>query len=308
MTTLFISDPVFMRHQTPKGHPECPERLEAVEAALAGPAFAALKRETMSTGDVSLARLVHPQAYIDALQANLPEFELVAIDADTTLSPHSLEAAGAALSASCHAVEQVMKGLVQNAFVAARPPGHHAERETPMGFCLFNNVAVAARHAQTLGAERIAIIDWDVHHGNGTQDIFWGDKSVLFASTHEMPLYPYSGELSETGAHGTIVNAPLRAGDDGETFREAFRSRVLSALHQHGADLVLISAGFDAHWRDPLANLRLKEADYAWATEKLMEAAARHCNGRVVSLLEGGYDLQALGSSVAEHVTCLMGA
>jgi acetoin utilization deacetylase AcuC-like enzyme len=190
-----------------------------------------------------------------------------------------------------------------------RPPGHHAERTRAMGFCFFNNAAIAARHAQTKhGAERVAIVDWDVHHGNGSQDIFWADPSVLFCSTHQMPLYPGSGAVSERGDHDTIVNAPLRPGDDGETFREAFESRILPRLEDFRPDLIIISAGFDAHWRDPLANLRLEAADFAWATRKVMESARRHAGGRIVSLLEGGYDLQGLGESTAAHVAALMEA
>jgi acetoin utilization deacetylase AcuC-like enzyme len=201
-----------------------------------------------------------------------------------------------------------MTGAAPNAFVAMRPPGHHAERHRAMGFCFFNNVAVAARHAQRKhGAERVAIIDWDVHHGNGTQHIFWDDPSVLFCSTHEMPLYPGTGELSETGTQGNIVNAPLRAGDDGAVFKEALRTRVLPRVEEFAPDLILISAGFDAHERDPLADLRLVADDFSWATGQLMEIAERRCGSRVVSLLEGGYDLRGLSESVAAHVRTLMG-
>jgi acetoin utilization deacetylase AcuC-like enzyme len=205
-------------------------------------------------------------------------------------------------------VDEVMLGHVANAFVAMRPPGHHAERVRAMGFCFFNNAAIAARHAQQrYGAERVAIMDWDVHHGNGTQDIFWSDPSVLYASTHEMPLYPGTGALSERGEHDTIVNAPLAAGDGGEVFREAFEAAVLPRIDAFQPDLIVISAGFDAHWRDPLASLNLTEADFAWATKRLMDLADRHAGGRVVSLLEGGYDLEGLAKSTAAHVNALMG-
>jgi acetoin utilization deacetylase AcuC-like enzyme len=189
-----------------------------------------------------------------------------------------------------------------------RPPGHHAEADRAMGFCLFSNAAIAGLYARAKhGAERIAIVDFDVHHGNGTQDIFWSDKNLFYGSTHEMPLFPGTGAMAERGV-GNIHNAPLRAGDSGERFREAVESRILPALHDFGPDILIVSAGFDAHQADPLANLRLVEADYLWATEKLADTAKRHCNGRMVSMLEGGYDLTALARSVAVHVKALMDA
>jgi acetoin utilization deacetylase AcuC-like enzyme len=237
-----------------------------------------------------------------------PHQGLARLDSDTSMGPGTFDAALRSIGGACRAVDEVMERRVSNAFVATRPPGHHAETAIAMGFCFFNNAAIAARHAQSAhGAERVAIMDFDVHHGNGTQDIFWADGSVLYASTHEMPLYPGTGAKTETGERGTIVNAPLSAGDAGEAFREAMTSRILPAIDIFAPDLIIVSAGFDAHRRDPLANINLVEADFAWATGKLMDLAEKHSKGRLVSLLEGGYDLEGLAASVAAHVMMLSG-
>lgn len=308
MTTLLISDPVFLGHTMAAGHPERPDRLRAVEKALSDARFAPLLREKAAPGEIDLALLAHPASHVDEIASHAPTEGLVYLDGDTSMSPGSLPAAIAAMGSARRAVEAVIAGEVANAFVAARPPGHHAERETAMGFCLFNTIAVAAGIARKAGAQRVAIVDWDVHHGNGTQDIFWNDPDTLFASSHEMPLYPGTGAAGERGEHGTILNVPLRAGDDGAVFRDAFEQAVFPRVIAHRPDIILISAGFDAHRRDPLANLRLEAADFAWATARLMEIAARHCGGRIVSLLEGGYDLEGLSSSVAAHVETLMEA
>ncbi len=308
MTTLLIRHPACLDHITPPGHPERPDRLRAIDAVLDDEPFADLIRVEAPRVDLEAVYRVHPEKLVQALAEATPREDFVRIDADTTLSPGSFEAALRSAGGAVHAVDEVMAGRAVNAFVATRPPGHHAERSQPMGFCLFGNAAIAARQAQSAhGAERVAIMDFDVHHGNGTQDIFWADKSVMYASTHEMPLYPGTGAASERGEHDTIVNAPLSAGDGGEEFREAMETAILPRLDAFRPDLVIISAGFDAHFADPLASLRFKEADFAWATRKLMEIAHRHAGGKVVSVLEGGYDLGGLSRSVAAHVSALMG-
>jgi acetoin utilization deacetylase AcuC-like enzyme len=309
VSTLFVTHDAFLQHATPPGHPERPDRIRAVWQALAAPRFAGLARAEAPAADPVVAELAHPASHVERLLTAAPSSGLRTLDADTVMSPGSLEAAFRALGAATLAVDAVMTRQHRNAFCGVRPPGHHAESVVPMGFCLFNTAAVAARHAQRRhGAERVAIFDWDVHHGNGTQEIFWKDASVLYASTHQMPLYPGTGAAGERGEHGTIVNAPLAADDDGAAFRAAVESVILPALEAFAPDLVIISAGFDAHWRDPLANLRLTEADFAWATEAMLGIAERHAGGRLVSLLEGGYDLEGLAGSVAAHVGVLQGA
>ena len=307
MTTLLITHPSSLLHETPLGHPERADRLRAVEAALESERFAPLIRETAIAATLEQITLCHPADHAEGILAASPASGLFEVDADTVMSPGTIEAVLHGVGGAVQAVDEVMTGRVANAFSAMRPPGHHAESVKAMGFCFFNSAAIAARHAQRRhGAERVAIIDWDVHHGNGTQEIFWRDPSVLYASSHEMPLYPGTGALSERGEHGTIVNAPLRAGDGSDIFREAMETSLLPRIEAFAPDLIIISAGFDAHWRDPLANLNLKEPDFAWATQKLMEIADRCCAGRIVSILEGGYDLEGLSRSAAAHVMALM--
>ena len=307
MATVLLTHPACLDHLTPAGHPERPDRMRALAQAFADERFEPLTREEAPRAEVEAIARVHPTAYIEALREAAPSDGLVRLDADTVMSPGSFEAALRCAGGGVRAVDAVMAGEVPNAFVATRPPGHHAETATPMGFCLFNNAAIAARHAQARhGAERVALMDFDVHHGNGSQEIFWADPTVMYASTHEMPLYPGTGSKTERGEHDTIVNAPLRAGDGGAEFRQAMEGVILPRLREFAPDLLIISAGFDAHARDPLANLNFVEADYDWATRKLMEIAQASANGRVVSVLEGGYDLQGLANSAAAHVAALM--
>jgi len=310
MATLLITHPCFLDHDTGPGHPERPDRMRAIDKILGHDVFKDMVREEAPLRDdvEEQIRLAHPAAFLEKIRAVAtgPIKGTRHIDADTVVSPGSWEAALRAVGAGLHGVDAVMSGRAANAFCQVRPPGHHAEAERAMGFCLFSNAAIAGLYARAKhGAERVAVVDFDVHHGNGTQDIFWSDKDLYYGSTHQMPLFPGTGALGETGV-GNIWNAPMRAGDGGERFRDAFESRILPALHDFGPDLILISAGFDAHQADPLANMRLVEADFMWATERLADQAKRHCHGRIVSFLEGGYDLNALARSVAVHVKTLM--
>jgi acetoin utilization deacetylase AcuC-like enzyme len=307
MSTLLVTHPACLEHLTPRGHPERPDRLRAIEHALEDEKFQTLARAQAPRAELETIALCHPMQYITHIRDATPEHGLAQLDADTSMSPGTFEAALRAAGGAIFAVDEVMTRKAANAFVVTRPPGHHAETARAMGFCLFDNAAIAARYAQQRhDISRAAIVDFDVHHGNGSQEIFWSDKTVMYCSTHQMPLYPGTGAVIESGAFDTVVNAPLRPGDGGDAFREAFESRILPRLRDFAPELVIISAGFDAHMRDPLANLNLVEADFAWATQKLMDVADKSAGGRVVSLLEGGYDLEGLAYSAAAHVTALM--
>jgi acetoin utilization deacetylase AcuC-like enzyme len=306
MTTFLYTHPACLEHDPGSHHPESPARLRAVLAALDDPEFAPVQiREAPEAAIEDLSR-AHSRRHVERLLGAVPKSGHVAVDADTVISPASGAAALCAAGAVVAAVDAVVAKEADNAFCAVRPPGHHAEPQRAMGFCLFNNVAIGALRAREVhGLNRVAVVDFDVHHGNGTQAVFETDASLFYASTHQYPLYPGTGAASETGV-GNIVNVPLRPMSGSTEFRLGITRRILPALDVFRPQLLLISAGFDAHKSDPLAQLMLEEGDYTWVTERLLEIAYRHADGRVVATLEGGYDLAALGASVAAHIRVLM--
>ena len=308
--TAILADPIYKEHWTGEGHPERPQRFDAVLHALerAGAIKDALRIPARPATEDELA-LCHGRKYIDIARRDVAHGPGALSTGDTEIGPRSFEVALKAVGGILNAVDAVVARKAKNAFCVVRPPGHHATPNRGMGFCLFNNVAIAARYARKKhGIDRAVIVDWDVHHGNGTQDIFWHDPTVMYCSTHQMPLFPGTGASGERGEHDTIVNAPLASEDGSAKFRAAFENLILPQLQKFSPELIIVSAGFDAHYRDPLASLNLKADDFGWVTRKLMDQADASAGGRVVSVLEGGYDLQGLKESVAAHVTALMGA
>ena len=303
MTLIYWHDAA-LRHVTPPGHPERVARVEALKPALE--ALDGLEWREAPVANRSEVLRCHPEEYLARIEAAIPNDGYRSLDADTHVSPGSLEAAMRAVGGCNAAVDAVLAGEARTAFVCMRPPGHHAETTTAMGFCLFGTAAIAAKRAlDHHGLERVAVLDFDVHHGNGTQDLLWTEARTLFCSSHQMPLYPGSGANHETGAHGNVLNAPLAPMTGGREMRRAWGDLILPAVADFDPELIIVSAGFDAHRDDPLANLNWSTEDFRWVTEAICEVAANHAQGRVVSTLEGGYDLRALAESGAAHVSAL---
>lgn len=304
MTTALITHADCLGHETPDGHPEQVARLERILEALKDKDLTRVNAPLVAEDD--LLR-VHPKSHIEAIRAASPTRGAVPLDADTWMSPGTLAAAHRAAGGAVRAVDLVLSGEMRNAFVATRPPGHHAERETTMGFCLFGNVAVAAKYAlDHHGLNRVAVVDFDVHHGNGTQDLLEDEPRAFFSSSHQYPLWPGTGAAHEIGPHDMILNVPLPPRTGGAVFRREYEAKVFPRVRASKPDLILVSAGFDAHRADPLADLMLETEDFRWVTERLCDLADELCGGRLVSCLEGGYDLDALAESVAAHVDILI--
>ncbi len=307
MTTLLYSHPICIEHDPGRGHPECPDRLRSVMAGLEDDGFAALQRHEAPMIELKEVEQVHEPYYVEQVFEKMPSQGRVYLDPDTAMSPASGEATRRAAGAVCDAIDRVMKGEADNAFCAVRPPGHHAESNKAMGFCLFNSIAIGAMHGRARHRlERVAVVDFDVHHGNGTQHTFERDPGLFYASSHQYPAYPGTGAGDETGEFGNICNFPMAPGEGSQAFREGYENKILPALREFNPGLLLISAGFDAHARDPLAQINLETGDYDWVTGELLSVADECCGGKVVSLLEGGYNLDALRESVQAHVRVLM--
>ncbi len=305
MSIAIYLDDASLGHRPPEGHPERPARYAAAKQRLDEDDLARLPRRAPKAASRAALERAHPKDYVDAILGAEKPDAMVMLDGDTVMGPGSTEAALKAAGAAVDAVDAVLDGEISRAFCLVRPPGHHAEPARPMGFCFFNSIAVAALHAEAAhGLERVAVLDFDVHHGNGTQAIFWDRPSVLFASSHQMPLFPGTGAADERGA-GNIFNAPLRPGDGGPEFRRAWERALLPAVDAFKPELILVSAGFDAHVRDPLAQIEAEADDFAWITRRIAELATAHADGRIVALLEGGYDLTGLAQSLAAHVHAL---
>ena len=306
MTILYTHKSCLL-HEVAAGHPENPSRLKVLEALFADDIFKELERRDAPLGTVDQIALMHSEQYIQKIIRAVPDNELLHLDADTSLSHGSSEAAMRGSGAICAAIDALMTENAKNAFCAVRPPGHHAETEKAMGFCLFNNAAIGAAYArEKFKVDRVAVVDFDVHHGNGTQEMFWSQPNLLYASTHQMPLFPGTGAVSEVGEHNNVINAPLSAGSGGSEFRTAFNEIIFPGLRKFSPDLLIVSAGFDAHADDPLASLNLYEDDFSWITLELLSIAEKYSDGRLVSILEGGYNLEALSSSASVHVRELM--
>jgi acetoin utilization deacetylase AcuC-like enzyme len=307
MSVALFTHPDCVLHNTGEYHPECPDRLRVVLQALEHPRFTGLLREVAPLATREQLLRVHPAAHIDHILSIHPEgAALIGIDADTIMSAGSVAAALRAAGGAVAGVDAVMDGWARTAFVAVRPPGHHAEPDRAMGFCLFNNAAIAAHHARSRGARRVAVVDFDVHHGNGTQAAFFDDADFFYGSSHQSPCYPGTGERAERGVAQNILNVPLAPGSVSEAFRAAWEGMLIPALTAFAPEVLIVSAGFDAHKADPLAQLRVETSDFAWLTEHLLAVADAHCAGRLVSVLEGGYDLVALGQCAAAHVGALL--
>ncbi len=309
MATILYSHPIYMQHDMGHGHPECPERLMAIITALSKPEFDELIRKNAPKANIDIIAMMHDEKYIKSILRAVPKEknQHVSLDGDTIVNHASYEAALRAVGAVIAAVDDILTGKACNAFCAVRPPGHHAEKSQAMGFCLFNNVAIAAAYARhEYGIDNVAVIDFDIHHGNGTAAMFDNNPNLFYTSIHQMPLYPGTGHMSETGTYNNIVNIPLKPNAGSAEFRHAVNSILLPRLEEFNPDLILISAGFDAHKDDPLGQMKLDEGDYIWITERIIDVAAKYCNGKIISSLEGGYNLEALAKSTAAHVKALL--